>query len=96
MGVHRVKVPKCTESCSVDDPGRFSGIVRLKNRVFEWRCCPRVGCLHIGELPRRRTIEESDEMKELLALKLLARILKGQRPWRDLALVEALMPPAID
>ena len=96
MGLHKVKVPKCSQFCEHDDPKRCAGVVRLKNRVFEWYCCPSVGCLHIGEWPERRTDgqSEKDEIKEILALKTLAQILKGERPWRDLVLVEELMPEA--
>lgn len=94
MGVHRIRVPKCSEFCEHDDPRRFAGVVRLKNRMFEFYCCPSVGCLHIGEWPERRTDGQSkeDEMREILALKMLARILKGERPWKDLEFVEELIP----
>ena len=94
MGIYRIKVPKCSEACNINDPRRFAGIVRLKNRIFEWYCCPSVGCLHIGEWPERKTDgqSEQEEIREIIALKILAQILKGKRPWRDLALVEEMMP----
>jgi len=94
MGVHKIKVPKCSETCNQEDPRRYAGVVKLKNRIFEWYCCPSVGCLHIGEWPERRPISEHEEIKEIMALKLLAQILKGKRPWKDLLLVEQLMPEA--
>lgn len=95
MGVHRARIPKCSAECDKEDPGRFAGVVRLKNRIFEWYCCPTVRCLHIGEWPERRTVSETEELEEIMALKLFAQILKGERPWSDLALVERLMPEAV-
>ena len=80
MGLRKIKVPKCSGFCPHEDPQRHAGFVRIRNRVFEWYCCPNVGCLHIGEWPERHTVEGEDEIKEILALKVLAQILKGRTP----------------
>ena len=95
--IHKVsQVPTCTSICKKPrDPHRHTGFLRIKSRVFYWLACPKHECCQICEWPERTSIEnEYDEEREFLAIELLAQILKGQRPWKDLELVEKLLPEA--
>jgi len=100
--VYRIRrcavAPKCGLPCSKPvDPKRHVGRICVKGRIFECFACPTFGCSQIVERPERRAAAtEFDADREMLAIEILAQIIEGRRPWRDLAEVERLMPYAVD
>jgi len=67
--------------------------LRLKKRTFEWFACPSHRCCQILEWPERKsTTTDFDANREMMAIEILAEILQGKRSFKDLALVEQLMP----
>jgi len=95
--IKKVEVaPKCGLPCSRPvDPKRHVGALRLKNRTFEWFACPSHRCCQITEWPERKASATDFEAdREMMAIEILAEILQGERPWKDLVLVDQLMPEA--